>query len=1136
MSLVGKYIREYKIVSVLGRGTYGTVFKVYKTEHGKRLTYALKQIPLIGENDSERRKAIRESGILKDLSSSPFIIKHHQTFIEGSYLNIVMEYASGGTLHDQIEFAKATKDSFPESQVLSWLSQILLALRDVHKSHVVHRDLKPQNIFVMADGLLKLGDFGIARVLGPSRAAHTSIGTPFYLSPEQIEGQAYNERSDVWSVGCLLYEMCALTPPFYGKNVGAVVLKIATAPIPDLPPPYSVNLGVVFRQMLARDPADRLSVSSLLLSSLLQPFVQTSVDAALGGESRAHPPVPAYPDSGHVSVNVSVSSSSSLDPEEIAAMREKGFGDGKFGAGIGVETWQQKKVDDLKAVEDILSMLPKSHTESHSSSATPVRTGAESEKSTPSGQKQPQGKKKALLPASSSDVSAGGSGSGSGSGSGKFSREHPPKKGSSRDWSDSVEQRLRDIEMKEEIGRRVEQRMQEEMKRIQEVNRKHLAQKNKGKGSSSLNAQRRKGDQKRRQIDRVEKPKRSEDITSIGKGGRRGSVEDSKQHARDFKERIKNARKRGSSVAEAIRKERIGKVGGKSSSAVPKAPKSQSVMGQKKGGIIKSDNIHVNRESGPRSKPRASSSSSSSTPSTSAKSAVKSRRTASVGDKAARERVSISEFLQQKRKEKREADRREREERKQSTKDTDIQLQEGTEKDVMDTASNREVISPAQSGPRSKPRASSSSSSSTPSPSAKSAVKSRRTASVGDKAARERVSISEFLQQKRKEKREADRREREERKQSTKDTDIQLQEGTEKDVMDTASNREVISPARLQQPSVHSHNSVSISPKELAEDKLKQMQEEETRSKVSDSSIGMQKEDASPISGSLDPTPSSAVSSTSSSGGKQVRSGKSFAIQIFTPTHVESHTEAELEEIRKEKEKEEAEIRKQKEEERERKRQEYIKWKEEEREREEKEREKRRREQNEKAKTESEKKDLKIEHSTSETPKDPSSMILPSGLDEHPPRSSPRGYHPSPTATSFSTTSATKEAHKAADIAAIEGKSELQHDVISESAGGSELDPQHVALLALIESSNATPTNLGIVIADLRALLEQMCDSVVFGRIYRITRRMRREREVSLEQVKLAIHQAFEDDSCHFDDIVLRGFVCLINCEHQFAM
>merc|ERR1719160_2272506 len=127
----------------------------------------------------ERKDAANEVKVLSSLKH-PYIVAY-----KDSFLNIVMEYADGGDLFTRIQKAKKSMTKFPEQQILRWFTQALLALKFIHDKHILHRDLKSQNFFLMSNGKLKIGDFGIAKVLDNTAAcAQTTIGTPYYLSPE----------------------------------------------------------------------------------------------------------------------------------------------------------------------------------------------------------------------------------------------------------------------------------------------------------------------------------------------------------------------------------------------------------------------------------------------------------------------------------------------------------------------------------------------------------------------------------------------------------------------------------------------------------------------------------------------------------------------------------------------------------------------------------------------------------------------------------------------------------------------------------------------------------------------------------------------------------------------------------------
>lgn len=120
-----------------------------------------------------------------------------------------MEHADGGDLQTKIKKVKEENSYLTEDQVLNYFTQICLAIKHLHDRKILHRDLKSQNIFLTKSGIVKLGDFGIAKVLSHTKEnVQTIVGTPYYLSPEIVENKPYNYKSDIWSLGILLYEMC----------------------------------------------------------------------------------------------------------------------------------------------------------------------------------------------------------------------------------------------------------------------------------------------------------------------------------------------------------------------------------------------------------------------------------------------------------------------------------------------------------------------------------------------------------------------------------------------------------------------------------------------------------------------------------------------------------------------------------------------------------------------------------------------------------------------------------------------------------------------------------------------------------------------------------------------------------------
>ena len=186
----------------------------------------------------------------------PRVVRYYDSFVDGGRLHIVMEHCERGDLAMLLE-ARAGAP-LAEGEVWAHLLQTASGLHHLHSRKVLHRDLKAKNLFLAADGV-KIGDLGVARLLGASTEfASTVVGTPYYLSPELCENAPYNEKSDVWALGVVLYEMLALRRPFEARNQGALLLKILRAEY--APPPaerYTPPLLALLGRCLQRDPAAR---------------------------------------------------------------------------------------------------------------------------------------------------------------------------------------------------------------------------------------------------------------------------------------------------------------------------------------------------------------------------------------------------------------------------------------------------------------------------------------------------------------------------------------------------------------------------------------------------------------------------------------------------------------------------------------------------------------------------------------------------------------------------------------------------------------------------------------------------------------------------------------------------------------
>ena len=259
----------YKIIKLLGEGSFGKAYLAKTDKDDKK--YVIKQIIMDGMTDQEKRDTFNEAVILKKLDH-PNIIKFKEVFLQRKpqeALNIVTEFCDGGDLGQKIDEQKKTKERFPESQILDYITQICLALQHVHKKKIIHRDLKSGNVFLMQSGIIKLGDFGIAKVI-KSKKAQTMVGTPYYLSPEIISSMPYDDKSDIWALGVLLYELMTFKMPFSANSLPLLKIKINRGVFKPPPNAYSTEIRDLLNKCLTLKPEQRPSINEILNLPLIK--------------------------------------------------------------------------------------------------------------------------------------------------------------------------------------------------------------------------------------------------------------------------------------------------------------------------------------------------------------------------------------------------------------------------------------------------------------------------------------------------------------------------------------------------------------------------------------------------------------------------------------------------------------------------------------------------------------------------------------------------------------------------------------------------------------------------------------------------------------------------------------------------
>ncbi len=254
-------LREnYDVLETIGTGSFGKVRKIRRKSDNTLLV--CKEINFGRMSEKEKGQLVSEVNILRDLRN-PFIVKYHDRIVDkpSTTIYIIMEYCSGGDLSKIISKCKRDNNYLEEGYIWKILSQCVLALKDCHRrtdsadaagpnvatkigiKPVLHRDIKAANILLDASSNIKMADFGLAKELNSkSQLAQTNVGTPFYMAPEIINEKDYDEKSDIWSLGCLIYELAALRPPFDASNAVSLAVKINQGRYNRIPSRYVIKI------------------------------------------------------------------------------------------------------------------------------------------------------------------------------------------------------------------------------------------------------------------------------------------------------------------------------------------------------------------------------------------------------------------------------------------------------------------------------------------------------------------------------------------------------------------------------------------------------------------------------------------------------------------------------------------------------------------------------------------------------------------------------------------------------------------------------------------------------------------------------------------------------------------------------
>lgn len=281
----------YRRLRLLGQGSFGKAFLA--RDLATNDLCVMKQIRVDKMDAKARDTAVKEAVALRRIRH-PNVVRFRQVFVRSGWLCLVMDFADGGDLCAAVKERARSKVPFEESAVLECFAQVADAVNWVHSVKMVHRDIKSRNIFLCRTGRALLGDFGLVWLLDNTcELAHTRVGTPYYLSPEILRKQPYNYKTDIWSLGVLLYEMASLQRPFQGtlETLPRAILRGKYEPLGSH---YGQGLHDLCAGFLQVNPDNRLDLAVALHSEVLSVPLDRAREA-LNLEEPTLPEGPARP-------------------------------------------------------------------------------------------------------------------------------------------------------------------------------------------------------------------------------------------------------------------------------------------------------------------------------------------------------------------------------------------------------------------------------------------------------------------------------------------------------------------------------------------------------------------------------------------------------------------------------------------------------------------------------------------------------------------------------------------------------------------------------------------------------------------------------------------------------------------------
>ena len=269
-------MENFEIINKLGSGGFSKVYKVKRKIDNK--IYALKKVQLLNLSEKQKLSSLNEIRVLASIKSK-YVVNYKEAFLDekDSTLCLVMEYADRGDLANRIKEQKKKGKYFNERDIWRVFIQLVKGLKALHDLEILHRDIKSSNIFLFSDGTAKLGDLNVCKILSNNVLGHTQTGTPSYAAPEVWLEKPYGLKSDIWSLGCVLYEIISLHCPFRGENVVELYNKILIGEYCRIPNKFSDELNYIINHMINSDVNQRFSCDELLKCQYIKKRMNSNI-------------------------------------------------------------------------------------------------------------------------------------------------------------------------------------------------------------------------------------------------------------------------------------------------------------------------------------------------------------------------------------------------------------------------------------------------------------------------------------------------------------------------------------------------------------------------------------------------------------------------------------------------------------------------------------------------------------------------------------------------------------------------------------------------------------------------------------------------------------------------------------------